>query len=58
MVVHVESRSNLEMFSERKSSVPRDGLTVGSEGEGSVKCGTFASGLHNRMAGHIIPPAS
>lgn len=35
MAVDVESRSNLEIFSERELSVPRDGLNMGSEGEGS-----------------------
>lgn len=35
----MESRSNLEIFSERKLSVPRDGLNMGNDGEGSIKDG-------------------
>lgn len=35
--------------------MPGDGLSIGSQGEGSVKDGTPTSGLHNRMVGHIIP---
>ena len=41
--------------SERKLPVSGDGLNVGSEGDDSVKDGTPASDLHNRMDVYIPP---
>lgn len=55
MVVDVRNRSNLKMFLGEKIISTWGGLNMRSKGEDSIKDGVPSSGLHNRMADHIIP---